>query len=306
MTSAESLRASESGAVSPESRLRVAERGDVVFLCGSSWYLWNFRLNLAKRLAADDMRAVFMAPQDEYSAKLAAAGRFVPIPISRRSRNPFRELFAIASIWSKLRAMRGRPVLAWTPKANLYGGIASRLLGNPFFPNIAGLGYAFSRQGWLSRLTTALYRYALGRARVVFFQNADDLDILVRSGAVDRERATLLPGSGVDVDRFRPTPLPTGTPVKLLFAGRLIEQKGIRLLVEAVRQLREAGHDIELHVVGFVDEGNPTALSQADVDCWNADGDLSFTARRIRSRRLSHAYTAWFIRRITAKDGRAS
>ena len=70
-------------------------------------------------------------------------------------------------------------------------------------PNISGLGTAFMRRGPLQRLVDRLYRVGFRRAPVVFFQNADDRDLFVERRIVRPDQARLLPGSGVDLERFR-------------------------------------------------------------------------------------------------------
>ena len=71
----------------------------------------------------------------------------------------------------------------------------------------------------------------------------------------------LISGSGVDVERFRPSAEPAG-PVTIAFAGRLIEVKGIRTLIEALRLLRGRGSNVELLIAGTPDPANPTSIPE--------------------------------------------
>ena len=43
---------------------------------------------------------------------------------------------------------------------------------------------------------------------------------------------------------------PEGTPLRILFVGRIIEAKGLSLLVEAIARLHAAGEPVELRIVG--------------------------------------------------------
>lgn len=254
----------------------------VVFLGNSSWYLWNFRLQMARRLRKEGASVVFIAPEDEYSERLEQCGEFRSISLDRKSLNPLREFLTLRQIYQAIKFEGDCMLVSWTPKANIYGGIASQLLGIPFIPNIAGLGFAFSDSGFLSALVKFLYRRSLRRAETVFFQNTDDMNRLVAAGIVRPDTAILLPGSGVDLNRFKRTDLPERPPFIFLFAGRLIEQKGIRELVAASRFLRHEGYDFVIRIYGFIDPGNPTSLSAEDLDEWDRSGTISYMGQTDR------------------------
>jgi glycosyltransferase involved in cell wall biosynthesis len=56
--------------------------------------------------------------------------------------------------------------------------------------------------------------------------------------------------NGVDLSRFRVSPVIPGVPWQLLFVGRLTRQKGVDLLLKALRGVP----DVELHLVGDGEE----------------------------------------------------
>ena len=251
----------------------------IVFLSNTSWYLWNFRAQMAKELIAGGAEVVFAAPRDDYSEKLVNLGRFVHIKLDRKGKNPFAEILSFVRIFAFLKREGNCVLLSWTPKANIYGGLASRILRIPFIPNIAGLGFAFSGSRFLSAVAKSLYSLSLGGASTVFFQNSDDEAELVASGAIDGKAAMLLPGSGVDTERFTVAPFVDRDPFVFLFAGRLIEQKGIVHLIEASRELRASGADFVVNIVGFLDEGSPTSVTAEELERWHDEGIINYLGR---------------------------
>jgi glycosyltransferase involved in cell wall biosynthesis len=180
-----------------------------------------------------------------------------------------------------------RPValISWTAKPNIYGALAARLAGVPAYPNVSGLGTAFIRGGALQRLLSQLYRSAFRRCPAVFFQNGEDADLFVRLRLVRQAQVRLLPGSGVDLERFSVLPMPPeGRPLRLLFVGRLLGDKGVRELVEAARLLRREGTPVRFQLLGFLGAQNRTAITRAELDSWLAEDLLDYlgTAEDVR------------------------
>ncbi len=71
---------------------------------------------------------------------------------------------------------------------------------------------------------------------------------MIRHG-VDPSRITIIP-YGSDSNRFTPAPRPKSKICRLLFVGQLSQRKGIKYLLEALRQL--AAPDLELKLVGGI------------------------------------------------------
>ena len=57
--------------------------------------------------------------------------------------------------------------------------------------------------------TTFLYRRGLRQANRVFVQNASIADRVLRDRIANHDQLVLVPGSGVDLERFQPLPYPT-------------------------------------------------------------------------------------------------
>lgn len=181
-----------------------------------------------------------------------------------------------------LRRERPSVMLAYTAKPNIYGSLAARVCGVPVINNIAGLGSAVIRGGWVARVLRVLYRVALARSAMVFFQNPDDRDMFVREGIVRHDRVALLPGSGVDLARFAPvsTAVEGARPVQFLLMARLLWDKGLAEYVEAARLVRAAcaarGVAVEFCLAGQGDIGNPSAVPRDALDRWVAEGVVRY------------------------------
>ena len=247
----------------------------VLLTVNSAFNLVNFRAGLIRALVADGHRVTTLAPEDAHSPRLADLGaRALPLEMDCKGISPARDAGLALRLRRVFRRERPDIVLSFTIKNNIYGALAARSLGIPFIPNVSGLGTAFLSGGAMERLVTGLYRTAFRALPVVFFQNTDDRDLFVAKHIVEPGQARLLPGSGVDIGRFRPTPLPSASregPV-FLFIGRLLRDKGVLELVEAARRLRAAHPSARVQLLGAVGAENRTAIDAETVRGWVAEG----------------------------------
>ena len=248
----------------------------VVLIANTSWYLWNFRRRLAAEILGSGFRLIFVAPQDSYSARLGEISTYVPIKLSRQGKNPIAELLAIRHLANLFSRERPDVVLSWTPKLNIYCGLISRFSGFQLIPNVAGLGTVFVNDSLLAKLVGILYRLAFAKLNSVFFQNQDDMEVFVGAGWLQRGAASLLPGSGVDLSRFRRAPPARNDPFLFLYGGRLLSEKGLPELVDASRQLRLDGRSFVLRVCGHLDPGNPSGVCGEQIAAWRNAGLIEY------------------------------
>jgi len=249
----------------------------VVLAANSSWNIVNFRAGLIEALKREGYEPVVVAPLDEAAeSRMGELGvERIVVGIERSGLNPIADLRLLGEYRRILKRLRPAAFLGFTIKPNIYGCIAARSLGVPAIANISGLGTVFIKRGALLALVTRLYRFALSRAAVVFFQNPDDRALFIERRMVRPEQARLLPGSGVDLERFAPAPQPLSPPTFLLIA-RLLGDKGVREFVEAARMLRPGLPEARFQLLGPIDGGNRTAISRAELEEWIAQGLVDY------------------------------
>ena len=252
----------------------------VLLFANTDWYLYNFRLGLAKFLRDNGFEVVMISPQGPYGPRLVAEGfRWIPLQMDRRSLNPWRELRLIAQIASILRAEKPALVHNFTIKCVVYGSLAARWAGVQARVNaVTGLGYVFIGQDFRARflrpIVGALLKLAFnGIAARLIVQNQDDSAAFVDAGLVLKDFVRLIKGSGVDTSRFYPRleARPAGS-LRVLLASRLLWDKGIGEYVEAARQIKRQGLAVEFLLAGDIDSGNPASVSADDVESWRAAG----------------------------------
>ena len=273
-------------AISPKGRVNVSglvggvslKSTKVVIASNSAWSIVNFRAGLIGALLDSGCEVVAVASPDEYVARLPELGcRYLPLKIDSKGTHPGRDLLLLWRLWRLLRRERPDIYLGYTVKPNVYGSLAAHALGIPVINNITGLGTVFSKRNWLTLLVRGLYRLALARSAMVFFQNEDDRLVFVDGGLVLPEKACRIPGSGVNLERFKLTPLPAhGNRFRFLLLSRMLWDKGVGEYVEAARTVKRCFPNADFCLLGFLDVQNPSAISRCQMDAWIAEGMVRY------------------------------
>jgi len=205
--------------------------------------------------------------------------RWIPLPMVRGSLNAVRELRLLFHLVGLYRREAPEIVHNFTIKCVVYGSIAARLTGIRRRINaIAGMGYVFTGDSLSARLLRPLVRLLMkiamgGSESRLILQNKDDCAVFDQYRLVEKTRVRLIRGSGVNTDQFRPfSDERKQHTFRVIFAARLLWDKGVREYVEAARLLRESGLAIEFLLAGVPDPGNPAAVNERQVRDWNDAG----------------------------------
>jgi glycosyltransferase involved in cell wall biosynthesis len=167
-------------------------------------------------------------------------------------------------------------LLNYTIKPVIFGTRAANTLNIPVINTITGLGTTFIKDNWITRIVERLYRDALPRSHTVFFQNQDDMAEFAKRDLLRAVPTQTVPGSGVDLDMFEPSPVASSEPDTFLLIARMLKDKGVEEFVEAARLLKAHYPDTRFQLLGPLGVANRTAISQADVSTWVEDGVVEY------------------------------
>ena len=251
----------------------------IAIVINTSWNIFNFRMSLVRALQAEGHEVLAIAPPDDYSARLEAAGcRFIPLPMANKGTRPDQDFGLMRRLATIYRRERPDAVLHYTIKPNIYGTLAAQLAGVPSINNVSGLGTAFINRNFVSRIVLALYRLAFRFPATVFFQNPDDRDLFLQYKLLKPEIAGLLPGSGVDTQRFQPPPAgPPNPRFTFLMIARVLYEKGIAEYFEAARALKaEYGEKVRCLLLGGLDEQGGIGVPRATFEEWLREGTVEW------------------------------
>lgn len=244
----------------------------VLIVYNTSLYVVRFRLRLIAELQAHGYQVIVVSPVDPATPELERLGiRHIPLRMSQYGMNPFAEIGTMLAIKAEMKRLCPFASLHYTIKPNIFGTLAAARAGVPVINNVAGAGWAFTSGHPLLRfIVSALYRRALRHSSTVFFQNRENLRTYVEGGLVAPAKARRLPGSGVDLDRFTPVPMPA-EQIRFLFVGRLLKEKGIREFLLAARTARAVDPSLAFEIVGEI-EDSPHYIRREELGQLTGDG----------------------------------
>ncbi len=244
---------------------------DFIFVSNTSWYIWNFRINLIKELINKNYSILVVAPKDNYSDLIINTGcKFVEWDLNRSSINPILEIKSLIRIYKIYKKYNPRLVHHFTIKSCLYGSLAAKIINKPYvFNSITGLGHLFInnkiKHQILRKLVLPIYRYALDyKNSKIIFQNQNNANIYKKYLLAKDKNLEIIYGSGINTNFFSPFDRKKSLNTKpiILFSGRIIKEKGIIELLKACSILWEKGHDFSLKIVGDFDNGNRSSISK--------------------------------------------
>jgi len=230
------------------------------------WNIYNFRLELISYLMSEGHEVIAVASKDDYVSNLEAYGvRCHHIKLNAKGTNPFEDLYLIFQYHKLYSLIKPDIILSYTIKPNIYGNIAARLLKISSINNISGLGTLFIKPSLATYIVKFLYKFSLGSSAHIFFQNKFDQQLFIKNKLVKSDITSIIPGSGVDVQRFNFDRVKNYGD-KFLFVGRLLSDKGVFEYLNAAISVLKIHPEKEFLLVGELGSSNRTAMSKEQLE----------------------------------------
>jgi len=271
-----------------DARARPAPR--IIYVATQDWYFLSHCLPMARAARASGFEVHVAADLTEHAANVSEKGFILHAVRFRRGRlSPLRTILTLRDLYRAVdpaivhHVARGPALLGIAASFGFEFAAVYALTGlqSPPYPrpqageDREGVISPSTRRRLLRPRRRLLLRLGLNRRRAVgLVQTPEDREVLTRLG-VKPERIALIPGSGIDADRYRPVPEPDGQ-VTVAFAGRMIADKGVRTLMEAQRILRASGIQSDLLLAGTPDSADPTSIPQIEVAGWGRETGVTW------------------------------
>ena len=251
----------------------VLERMAVV--ANTDWFLFNFLSEFLTVHLRHGVAARVISPRGPYVEQLIRLGvSWAEVPMERGRGSLWNSVASIRSLARTLRQFHPDVVHLITAKPVILGNWA--VDGDVSAVNVLpGLGRSFASSGLTSSLDRLAIRWGVRRAldrprsRAVFHQASDRERILGSSSRL-AARTSLIPGWGVNLDRFAGPRLPQHPPLVVMIS-RMLWTKGVGNFVKAAGQCQRS-IDARFVLVGDPDPGNPDAVPVSTLQEWESGG----------------------------------
>lgn len=233
----------------------------VLILANNDVGLYKFRKELIEELLKD-YEVYISLPYGNFVNDLINIGcNFIDTTIDRRGINPINDLKLICQYKRLVKKICPDIILSYTIKPNIYGAYVAKKRNIPVFANITGLGSAVENGGLLQKITVLMYKFAFSKIQTVFFQNKENMQFFEdKKIAVGKHK--LLPGSGVNLQHFKPLKYPDDKTTEFVFISRIMKEKGIDQYLEAAKYIRNKYPNTRFHICGFCEEDYEDILKE--------------------------------------------
>lgn len=254
----------------------------IAFVVNYDYFFLSHRLPLALEAINKGYEVYLLAIDTGKRSDIESYGiKFINYYIKPTGKNPIQEIKTVLSLRSIYKKIKPDIIHHITLKVSLLGCIAAKSLGLKCCVNaISGFGYAFTdeRKGLLQSLIKTEMAIAFrGGYWQFILQNPDDMEILNSLSYINDNQLNLIRGSGVDLNQFSYKEPIKKEKVQLLFAARMLGDKGVRELIAAMKSVRNQIIDKAcLVLAGDCNSNNPTVLSENEIKSFLESGYIEW------------------------------
>ncbi|MBO8228672.1 glycosyltransferase family 4 protein [Prochlorococcus marinus XMU1414] len=242
----------------------------ILFIAGNARSLIANRKDLIFEILKRNYEVSAAVPKEDMLSEVKDLKiKIIPFYLSRLSNNPIKNILTIYYLYKIIREEKPYIIYSYTIKPVVLGTLAGFLANVPFrYSMITGLGYTFSDRKNIKALiirfiSSLLYKLGISLSTKIFFQNNDDLKFFIKNKILlNPKKGIRVMGSGVNLDKFPPLPLPTDQ-LNFLFVGRLIKEKGVNEFYKAAKNILENYPNVKFTIVGGYNPNLPDSIEKS-------------------------------------------
>lgn len=255
----------------------------VVIIGTSSTSILGFRRDLILSLITQGHEVyAFAMDYTAYQKEQVRLLGAIPVDyqLSRAGLNPLADTKTMFQLKKLIQEIKPDIVFSYFSKPVIYGTLAAVLAKVPRrVAMLEGLGFVFTDQPagqsfktkLIRRIQVMLYRVAFRFADRVIFLNPDDPVDLIERYKIKTRNVSVLCGIGLNLADYPYSSAPT-QPVRFIFIGRLLAEKGVNEYISAAQLVKQQYPDAEFVMLGGLDEANPGGLTREELDSLIAQG----------------------------------
>ena len=232
----------------------------ILILSNDSTYVYNLRLEVLQAMLVQKWEVHIACEMLDHVDELKDIGcELIPVTIERHGKNPFKDISLLYTYKRIIKKENPDVVLTYNIKSNVYGGMACASLNVPYLVNVCGLGKPVENPGLMQKLTVFLYRLGVRKSNCVFFQNTENEEFFNKRNMAPGHHH-LLPGSGVNINKFDVLEYPNDNTVEFLYISRILKEKGIDQYLDAAKYITKKYPNTVFHILGGCDDDKYLSL----------------------------------------------
>jgi len=244
----------------------------ILISANSYWNLYNFRKDFIFELKKRNHQIILIAPKDNFYFNHFKSKQIDCEIISYKNKtyNPITNFLTLFQIFFKLKKIKPDILINFTMKINIFFSLIAIFFKFKVINNITGVGTSLINSKFQKMLVINLLKISFMRSNLVFFQNTEDKNFFIQNRIITSNKSIVLKYFGVDVLKYKFSPLVFKDFKKLnfLYFGRIIKDKGIFELIEAIKLVKKKFPESKFTILGKIDYNNPGFIDQNLVDQW--------------------------------------
>ena len=244
----------------------------ILISANSFWNLYNFRNEFIFELKKRNHEVILIAPRDNFYLNYFKREKIIceTINYKNKSYNPIKNFLTFLQIFYKLNKIKPDIVINFTMKINILFSLASILFKFKTINNITGIGTSMINSKFLKNIVIMLLKISFKRSKLVFFQNFEDRNYFIENKIIPTNKTVVLKYFGININKFNFFPLKNKKIEQLnfLYFGRIIKDKGIYELIDAIKLVKAKFPMVQFTLLGQIDYNNPGYIAQNTIDKW--------------------------------------
>ena len=199
----------------------------------------------------------------------------VSYTLNKAGLNPILDVVDTIKLYYRFKEINADVVLSSFVKPSIYASLAASIARVPRrIAMLEGLGYIHTeglegskfKKKNLRAIHGVLCSFGYYFADSVIFLNHDDPKDLKKLAYIPQRKIKVLGAIGLKLEDFPFSPVSEPMPLRFIFVGRLLKEKGIREFIDASRIVLKTTKNVEFIILGGIDPSNPSSLSQQQLD----------------------------------------
>ncbi len=250
----------------------------LLYFVSEDWYFWSHRRHLALAAIAEGYDVYLLTNEGEYGDRIKNMNvTLISLGMDRHGKNILKEIKLLCRVIDCYKTVKPDITHRIALKPVLYGEIASILSGIRKSVNtFPGLGYVFQSSKFIDRAMAFSIMCCLRllfkiNTSSVIVQNTDDARFFKEKKLCQEKDIMLIKGSGIDLNTYTNDLVNSESSI-VLFASRLLAQKGIIDFIKSAELTRKVLPHARFVIVGKPDKNNPNSIKVSELEGWQDNG----------------------------------